>query len=157
MLLVFLFLLIKTVSAMEPFCGWSTYSPCSIDSDCQASGCNNQVCERVGENTITTCEFRECYSAEKYGLTCQCINKKCQWGYSNKTPYREETSDSKVKDFVLSLPLAIPQIRGFIISLPLPIFLLVFGIILLITSKFTKFIATILIVIGLILLLIYFF
>ncbi|MEM7821311.1 MAG: eight-cysteine-cluster domain-containing protein [Candidatus Aenigmatarchaeota archaeon] len=78
-ILAVLFLSAKLVLALEPFCGWSTYASCSKDSECKAGGCSSQVCEKIGEGTITTCEFKDCYVAEKYNLTCQCINNQCQW------------------------------------------------------------------------------
>jgi eight-cysteine-cluster-containing protein len=85
--LIFILLLLPTIFALEPFCGDSTFASCSSDSDCAAGGCSGQICERKGEGTITTCEFRECYSASNYGLSCQCIEDKCQWGYQNRTPF----------------------------------------------------------------------
>lgn len=134
----------QSVLAFQSFCGWSTYASCSKDSDCQAGGCSGQVCERIGEGTMTTCEFKECYVAENYNLTCQCINNKCQWGYQNKTPYQETISlTSKIKTFVFSLPI--------------PFFFLIFGIILFVASKLVKLIATILIIVGLILFFLSFF
>lgn len=61
------------------FCGSSTLYSCSSNSDCKAGGCSNQVCEGKGEGTITTCEFKDCYNAEKYSLECKCVNGKCKW------------------------------------------------------------------------------
>lgn len=133
------FLLFQPALALEPFCGWSTYASCSNDSECRAGGCSGQVCERIGENTVTTCEFKECYEAKNYNLSCQCINNKCQWGYGNKTPYQEPK------------PSFTSRIKTLVFSLPLPLFFLIFGILLLITSKLVKFIAIILIVLSLIL------
>jgi len=62
------------------FCGWSTNGPCSSDSDCIAGGCSGQVCQSKHEEPIvTTCEYRECYNAQSYGLSCRCINQRCEW------------------------------------------------------------------------------
>jgi len=64
----------------EEFCGWSTNGSCSSDSDCMSGGCSEQVCQpKNEEGVITTCEYKDCYSAEKYGLDCKCVNNKCQW------------------------------------------------------------------------------
>lgn len=61
------------------FCGSSSGSGCSVDSDCEPGGCSGQVCGGQGENLITTCEFRDCYDAEKYGVSCDCVENKCEW------------------------------------------------------------------------------
>ncbi len=67
-------------SGSEDFCGWSTYGNCSSDSDCITGGCSGQVCQSKYEETvITTCEWRDCFDAGKYGLGCRCIDGKCQW------------------------------------------------------------------------------
>jgi len=68
-----------TIDEKQEFCGWSTYGNCSSDSDCIASGCSGQVCQSIYEEpVVTTCEWRDCYNAEKYGLRCRCIEGKCQ-------------------------------------------------------------------------------
>jgi eight-cysteine-cluster-containing protein len=70
----------KLESKTEDFCGWSTNGQCSLDSDCQSAGCSGQVCQSKSEEPIlTTCEWRECYDKTKYGLTCKCVENKCQW------------------------------------------------------------------------------
>ena len=62
------------------FCGTSTNAPCTIDTDCQAGGCSGHVCQsREEEPMITTCEYRECYNAKKYSVSCRCTQNKCQW------------------------------------------------------------------------------
>jgi eight-cysteine-cluster-containing protein len=62
------------------FCGSSTYGSCSSDADCETGGCSGQVCQSaLEENALTTCEWRDCYSAEKYNVKCNCVNNKCQW------------------------------------------------------------------------------
>lgn len=62
------------------FCGTSTLGTCNSDADCMSGGCSGQVCQSKSEEPIiTTCEYRDCYNAEAYGLTCGCLNKKCQW------------------------------------------------------------------------------
>src|SRR3989338_7886534 len=60
------------------FCGWSTNAGCAVDSDCNAGGCSGQVCEGNNEGTITTCEYRDCYNADAYGVKCGCINEQCK-------------------------------------------------------------------------------
>ncbi len=64
----------------EEFCGTSTYGACETDADCLRAGCSDSVCQSVGEESvITTCEFKECYNAEKYNARCVCLENKCQW------------------------------------------------------------------------------
>lgn len=68
-------------SIQEPgFCGTSTFGSCSSDYGCVRDGCSNQVCRSAGEEpVITTCEYRECYSAGKFRVECKCVNSQCQW------------------------------------------------------------------------------
>lgn len=61
----------------EKFCGSSSFSSCLNDDDCLIGGCSGQICG--GEKTISTCEYRDCYNAEKYGLSCGCVDDKCSW------------------------------------------------------------------------------
>jgi len=62
------------------FCGWSTYGKCSNHEDCVRTGCSSQVCQSKFEKKIvTTCEWRECYDAKKYGVRCGCFMGRCQW------------------------------------------------------------------------------
>lgn len=62
------------------FCGTSTNGQCSTDSDCMTGGCSGQVCQSKSEEpVITTCEYTECYNAQIYGVTCGCLDNKCQW------------------------------------------------------------------------------
>jgi eight-cysteine-cluster-containing protein len=62
------------------FCGTSTYGSCNSDIDCVRGGCSNQYCHSTEEDPpITTCEYKECYSAGAYGVECSCVNNKCQW------------------------------------------------------------------------------
>jgi eight-cysteine-cluster-containing protein len=64
----------------KDFCGWSTEGACIYNSDCVAGGCSDQVCQSKDEGSvITTCEWKDCFKAEKYGLGCYCIRGKCQW------------------------------------------------------------------------------
>ncbi len=64
----------------EEFCGWSTNGECSDDSECRAGGCSAQVCESINEKpSVTICDWRDCYDAETYGLSCGCVQGKCQW------------------------------------------------------------------------------
>lgn len=61
------------------FCGISTFAYCEKDSDCKIGGCSAQVCMGVGEEIFTTCEYRECYDRIKFGVSCRCVNNRCQW------------------------------------------------------------------------------
>ena len=61
------------------FCGRSTKANCASDGDCAAGGCSGQVCMGVNEDITTTCEYRDCYNADNYGLACMCRSGKCQW------------------------------------------------------------------------------
>ena len=62
------------------FCGRSTGGPCRSDEDCIRGGCSGQVCQSKHEEpVVTTCEWKECYDAEKYGARCMCVNGRCQW------------------------------------------------------------------------------
>ena len=62
----------------EKFCGWSTYGRCVSDMDCRAGGCSGQVCEsKLEEPVTTTCEWKDCYNAGQYDLSCICIKGKC--------------------------------------------------------------------------------
>jgi len=61
------------------FCGTSIESPCSSDSDCLIGGCSAQVCGALGDDAVTTCEYRDCYDRAKYGVACGCVAQKCAW------------------------------------------------------------------------------
>ncbi|MCD6402761.1 MAG: eight-cysteine-cluster domain-containing protein [Candidatus Aenigmarchaeota archaeon] len=62
------------------FCGRSTYGKCNSDEDCITDGCSSQVCRSRFEEPIgTTCEWFDCYDANKYGVACKCVDGKCQW------------------------------------------------------------------------------
>jgi eight-cysteine-cluster-containing protein len=70
----------KILSPNLEFCGISTYSECQSDEDCIITGCSNQVCQSKNEEPlITTCEFRECFDARKFKVSCKCVDNKCQW------------------------------------------------------------------------------
>jgi eight-cysteine-cluster-containing protein len=72
--------ILSTFKFIEEFCGTSTYGGCSANSDCIAGGCSGQVCQsKTEESTVTTCEYKDCYNAQSYGLACKCVDKKCQW------------------------------------------------------------------------------
>jgi len=62
------------------FCGWSVGASCRTDEDCIVSGCSKQVCAGKGEEIFTTCEWRDCYVAGKFGLKCGCFEGVCRWG-----------------------------------------------------------------------------
>ena len=62
------------------FCGISTNGTCTADSDCISGGCSGQVCQSASEQpVITTCEYRDCYSARFFGVSCGCDAGKCRW------------------------------------------------------------------------------
>ena len=62
------------------FCGWSDYGKCNSNKDCVTDGCSAQVCRsKFGEPVITSCEWLDCYDAERFNVTCKCIDGKCQW------------------------------------------------------------------------------
>ncbi len=62
------------------FCGMSTYGRCESDEDCVTDGCSSQVCRsRFEEPVFTTCEWRACYDASAYGLSCRCVDGRCMW------------------------------------------------------------------------------
>lgn len=69
-----------TDNSPEEFCGYSTFGSCVSDSECIPGGCSAQVClSRSEEPIMTTCEDKVCYESEKYNLTCNCVQGKCQW------------------------------------------------------------------------------
>jgi eight-cysteine-cluster-containing protein len=82
---LFLFSINKTLSQTNDFCGFSTNRSCQTNADCHTDGCSGQVCAGENENIITTCEYRDCYNANSYGLTCGCINNYCQWNKATST------------------------------------------------------------------------
>lgn len=64
----------------DEFCGSSTNFACSTDADCKLGGCSSQVCQgKNEEDVITTCEYKDCFNSEKFGLSCGCFNNKCGW------------------------------------------------------------------------------
>jgi eight-cysteine-cluster-containing protein len=68
------------INLIEEFCGFSTYSACLVDEDCRIGGCSGQVCQaRDEESAITTCEYRTCYNADRYQMSCLCFAGQCQW------------------------------------------------------------------------------
>jgi eight-cysteine-cluster-containing protein len=64
---------------LSGFCGSSTFASCSSNSDCGTGGCSGQVCEGKDEGTLTTCQMKDCYKDEDYGVSCGCVNGKCRW------------------------------------------------------------------------------
>ena len=63
------------------FCGWSTKGSCDSGADCLMAGCSSQICRaRSEESLFSTCEWRDCYNAKAYGLSCGCVDGQCQWG-----------------------------------------------------------------------------
>ncbi|MFN3803555.1 MAG: eight-cysteine-cluster domain-containing protein [Pyrobaculum sp.] len=84
--LIFVIFMVITMKNPQPdggteFCGWSTGGKCVTDLDCVVDGCSGQVCRSTYEDpVITTCEWKECYNAERYGVRCRCIEGRCRWG-----------------------------------------------------------------------------
>ena len=68
----------------DEFCGTSTKGACQIDSDCVKGGCSNQVCENQTESSVTTCEYLDCYGAERYNKKCGCEENECKWSSNEK-------------------------------------------------------------------------
>jgi eight-cysteine-cluster-containing protein len=67
------------LATQDVFCGWSTYHECESNGDCAAGGCSGQVCGGVNEDLTTTCEYKDCYNADKFGAFCECYEGKCRW------------------------------------------------------------------------------
>lgn len=64
----------------EDFCGVSTNGTCETNADCIEAGCSGSTCQSVDEeDTVSTCEWKDCYDNEKYDLSCQCVEGKCMW------------------------------------------------------------------------------
>lgn len=65
----------------EEFCGTSTNGYCTMDTECTTDGCSGQVCRATSEEpVITTCEWKACYDAQTYSVSCRCVQGACQWG-----------------------------------------------------------------------------
>ncbi|HIH14978.1 MAG: hypothetical protein QT08_C0016G0017 [archaeon GW2011_AR17] len=64
----------------EAFCGTSSKGSCTADSECRSGGCSGQICQAATEEErITTCEYKDCYNAEDYSLSCSCVENQCLW------------------------------------------------------------------------------
>lgn len=62
------------------FCGKSTKVACQTDTDCTSGGCSDQICGSASDDGgVSTCEYTECYDKIKYGVTCGCVSRQCQW------------------------------------------------------------------------------
>lgn len=71
---------IKEVIENRFFCGKSTFGACQTDADCITAGCSNSVCQsKTEEQSVTTCEWKDCYNSSTYKVNCLCINNKCAW------------------------------------------------------------------------------
>jgi eight-cysteine-cluster-containing protein len=94
------------------FCGSSTQGPCASDSECITGGCSGQVCQSIKEQSVpTTCEYKDCYNAEKYGMKCRCIHEsitpsataaiigessihgRCKWAKAETTQYCKDSDN----------------------------------------------------------------
>ncbi|MCS7118514.1 MAG: eight-cysteine-cluster domain-containing protein [Archaeoglobaceae archaeon] len=69
----------KILEKEDLFCGKSTFAYCEKDDDCKIGGCSGNFCMGVGEEIVTTCEYRECYDYLKYNMGCKCVYNRCQW------------------------------------------------------------------------------
>ncbi|MFH0875862.1 MAG: eight-cysteine-cluster domain-containing protein [archaeon] len=70
----------NTLSLTDNFCGSSTKESCTKNNDCIEAGCSSQICQgKSREITMTTCEYRFCYDAKRYNLTCGCNAGSCMW------------------------------------------------------------------------------
>ncbi len=70
---------IKLEKETNGFCGISTFAECEEDADCKIGGCSGQVCMGLKQEIFTTCEYRDCYDHVKFGMSCKCVNNRCQW------------------------------------------------------------------------------
>jgi len=71
---------IDMVNPASQFCGSSTKGKCATNTDCITGGCSGQICQSASEESIiSTCEYQDCYDAQKFGLSCRCLNQQCQW------------------------------------------------------------------------------
>jgi len=140
LMLIPIFLIFSSVFAQD-FCGSSTSGSCNSSADCNTGGCGGEVCERKGEGTISNCILKDCYAATKYGLSCQCVNSKCQWADKNGKPYTPTTTSPIVS--------MLKVVYNYLISFN-PILLIILGIILIVVSKLAKIVGIILIIVALI-------
>lgn len=69
----------RGVFDLGSFCGSSTLAKCEADSDCWTGGCSAQLCRGISEEIDTTCEWRDCYNSQPYGVECGCVQSQCQW------------------------------------------------------------------------------
>ena len=94
----------ETEEIETEFCGTSTKAVCETNNDCKTGGCSGQVCQGINENgSITTCEYLDCYSAEKYNMQCGCFKEKCQWKNKNAELERKRTRNitkEEIKEIV---------------------------------------------------------
>ncbi len=89
-------------SEKNSFCGTSTYGECETNSDCARAGCSDSVCQSINEETvITTCEFKDCYNAEKYNMRCKCINGQCQWQQNTTQKFvKRELTQEQIRNIL---------------------------------------------------------
>ncbi len=60
--------------------GTSTLEACSIDTDCQALGCNGEICgAKNSDYGVSDCLFPSQPLPKDLGYMCKCVFKKCQW------------------------------------------------------------------------------
>mgnify|MGYP001567435378 CR=1 FL=1 len=69
------------VKTTDKFCGRSTFSYCSKDSQCISGGCGNNLCGDFFQYKKASrfCLNKKCYEASKYNLECGCYKSLCQW------------------------------------------------------------------------------
>src|SRR3972149_2201662 len=125
--------------------GGSTFTTCSSNSDCKKSGCSDEVCAGINEDIVTACVVSEPPNPD---ISCQCAQNKCQWAYKNGTLIPNQTVVTpEPKPF--SLTGTLKGVYNFLVQAN-PIFLLVLGVVLIIVSKFAKWVGIILIIFALI-------
>jgi len=74
----------NSIIPKEEFCGISTKGACLTDVNCFTGGCSGQVCQSKNEEPfVTTCEYKDCYNAKEFGVSCKCIDNQCQWDKTN--------------------------------------------------------------------------
>jgi eight-cysteine-cluster-containing protein len=80
----------------EGFCGTSTEGACSSNADCVEDGCSGQICRSINEEPIhSTCEWRDCYNNEAYGMECGCADGRCKWHAGSNATECKDSDNGK--------------------------------------------------------------
>ncbi|MBU0535547.1 MAG: eight-cysteine-cluster domain-containing protein [Nanoarchaeota archaeon] len=73
------------VLEVNQFCGASTEYVCEADDECITSGCSGHICQgKAEEQSITTCDYKDCYDAQKHNVRCACDYGTCKWKGNQK-------------------------------------------------------------------------